>query len=160
MKKRHTPEQIVRKLRQAEAELAAGAPVPEVARRLGISEATFHRWRNHYGGMKADPEEDGRRARSAAGDLRASGVRVIGQSRSSQRYAGRKAERDRPLLERMIALSRENPCYGYRRVWALLRCEGWPVNKKRVYRLWREALSKCLMKQRKRRRLPVLGHGW
>jgi transposase-like protein len=41
-------------LSQADAELAAGASVPEVARRLGISEATFHRWRNHYGGMKAD----------------------------------------------------------------------------------------------------------
>ena len=54
MKNRHTPEQIVRKLRQADAELAAGASIPEVARRLGISEATFHRWRNHYGGMKAD----------------------------------------------------------------------------------------------------------
>jgi transposase-like protein len=54
MKKRHTPEQIVRKLREADAELAAGAPVPEVARRLGISEATFHRWRNQFGGMKAD----------------------------------------------------------------------------------------------------------
>ena len=54
MKKRHTPEQIVRKLREAEAELAAGISVPEVARRLGISEATFNRWRNQYGGMKAD----------------------------------------------------------------------------------------------------------
>jgi len=54
MNKRHTPEQIVRKLRQADAELAAGTSVPEVARRLGTSEATFHRWRNHYGGMKAD----------------------------------------------------------------------------------------------------------
>ena len=54
MKKRHTPEQIVRKLRQADAELAAGTSVPEVARRLGISEATFHRWRNQYGGMKGD----------------------------------------------------------------------------------------------------------
>ncbi len=54
MKKRHTSEQIVRKLRQADAELAAGASVPEVARRLGVSEATFHRWRNQYGGMKAD----------------------------------------------------------------------------------------------------------
>jgi putative transposase len=54
MKKRLTPEQIVRKLREAEAELAAGVSVPEVARKLGISEATFHRWRNHYGGMKAD----------------------------------------------------------------------------------------------------------
>jgi len=54
MKKRHTPEQIVRKVRQADAELAAGTSVPEVARRLGISEATFHRWHNQYGGMKAD----------------------------------------------------------------------------------------------------------
>ena len=54
MKKRHTPEQIVRKLRQADAELAAGTSVPEVARRLGVSEATFHRWRNQYGGIKAD----------------------------------------------------------------------------------------------------------
>jgi putative transposase len=54
MKKRHTPEQIIRKLREADEKLAAGAPIPEVARQLGISEATFHRWRNHYGGMKAD----------------------------------------------------------------------------------------------------------
>ena len=54
MKKRHTPEQIVRKLREADVELAAGASIPELARKLGISEATFHRWRNHYGGMKAD----------------------------------------------------------------------------------------------------------
>jgi putative transposase len=54
MNKRHTPEQIIRKLRQADAELAAGASVPEVARGLGISEATFHRWRNYYGGMKGD----------------------------------------------------------------------------------------------------------
>ncbi len=51
MGKRHSPEQIVRKLRQAEVRLAAGATVPEVARELGMSEATFHRWRNHYGAM-------------------------------------------------------------------------------------------------------------
>jgi transposase-like protein len=54
MKKRHTPEQIVRKLREADEKLAAGTPIPEVARQLGISEATLHRWRNQYGGMKAD----------------------------------------------------------------------------------------------------------
>jgi putative transposase len=54
LKKRHTPEQIVRMLREADAELAAGVSVSEIARKLGISEATFHRWRNHYGGMKAD----------------------------------------------------------------------------------------------------------
>jgi putative transposase len=45
VKKRHTPEQIVRKLREADAELAVGASVPEVARKLGVREATFHRWR-------------------------------------------------------------------------------------------------------------------
>jgi len=54
MKRRHTPEQIVRKLREADGKLAAGAAIPEVARQLGISQETFHRWRNQYGGMKAD----------------------------------------------------------------------------------------------------------
>jgi putative transposase len=51
--KRRSPEQIVRKLRQAEAKLATGDSVPEVVRDLGISEATFHRWRNRYGGMSS-----------------------------------------------------------------------------------------------------------
>ena len=49
--KRYSPEQIVRKLRQAEGKLASGSTVAEVARELSISEATFHRWRNRYGGM-------------------------------------------------------------------------------------------------------------
>ncbi len=53
MAKGHSPEQIVRKLRQAEAKLAAGNSIPEVARDLGISEATLHRWRNQYGGMSS-----------------------------------------------------------------------------------------------------------
>jgi putative transposase len=53
MGKGHSPEQIVRKLRQAEARLSVGATVPEVARELGISEATFHRWKNLYGGMSS-----------------------------------------------------------------------------------------------------------
>src|SRR5215218_63560 len=79
--------------------------------------------------------------------------RVIAQPRSSQRYEGRKAERDRRLTERMVGLSRENPRYGYRRVWALLRREGWPVNKKRVHRLWRQEGLKVPDRQRKRRRL-------
>ena len=52
-KTRHTPEQIVRMLREAEAKLSAGSTIPEIARELGTSEATFHRWRNRYGGMSA-----------------------------------------------------------------------------------------------------------
>jgi transposase-like protein len=52
--KKHSPEQVVRKLREAEAELAAGQSVGQVCQKLGVTEATFHRWRNQYGGMKAD----------------------------------------------------------------------------------------------------------
>jgi putative transposase len=82
---------------------------------------------------------------------------VIGQPRSSQRYEGRKIGRDRALLERMVTLTRENPRYGYRRVWALLRREGWPVNKKRVHRLWRQEGLKVPEKQHKRRHLLLGG---
>jgi transposase-like protein len=53
-RKQHTPEQIIRRLREAERLQGEGRTVPEVARALGISEQTFYRWRNQYGGMKAD----------------------------------------------------------------------------------------------------------
>ena len=53
-RRRHTPEQIIRKLREAERMLGEGKTIPEAAKELGISEQTFHRWRNQYGGMKAD----------------------------------------------------------------------------------------------------------
>jgi putative transposase len=53
-KTRHTPEQIVRLLREAEAKLAAGSSsAPQVAKEFGISEATFHRWKARYGGMSS-----------------------------------------------------------------------------------------------------------
>lgn len=50
-----------------------------------------------------------------------------------------RAERDRVLTERMRVLAKENPTYGYRFIWALLRREGRMVNRKRVHRLWKEA---------------------
>ena len=53
-RRRHTPEQIVRKLREADRLLAEGQEVPEVAKQLEVSEATYHRWRAQYGGLKAD----------------------------------------------------------------------------------------------------------
>jgi len=59
----------------------------------------------------------------------------------------------------MVSISRENPRYGYRRVWALLRREGWEVNKKRVQRLWREADLKVPAKQHKRRRVGSSHNG-
>ena len=53
-RKRHTPEQVVRKLGQADRMLADGADVAAVCRELGVSEQTYYRWRNQYGGMKAN----------------------------------------------------------------------------------------------------------
>jgi transposase-like protein len=53
-RRRHTPEQIIRKLREAEKMLGEGKTTAEAAKALGVSEQTFHRWRNQYGGMKAD----------------------------------------------------------------------------------------------------------
>jgi putative transposase len=53
-RRRHTPEQIIRKLREAERLLGEGKTIPEAAKELEISEQTFHRWRAQYGGMKAD----------------------------------------------------------------------------------------------------------
>ena len=48
-RKRHTPEQIISKLREAEIGLASGQTVPEVCRTLGIAEQTYYRWRKEYG---------------------------------------------------------------------------------------------------------------
>jgi putative transposase len=64
-RRRHTPEQIVRKLREADRLLAEGREVPEVAKQLEISEATYHRWRTQYGGLKAD---DVRRLKELEGE--------------------------------------------------------------------------------------------
>ena len=53
-RKRHSPDQIIRKLREAEADLGSGASIDMVCKKLEISEATFHRWKNEYGGMKGE----------------------------------------------------------------------------------------------------------
>jgi transposase-like protein len=75
-KKRHSPEQIIRKLREADGLLSAGKAMAEVCQQLAISEQTFHRWRNQYGGMKSrdakhlkELEIENRRLKKAVADL-------------------------------------------------------------------------------------------
>ncbi len=51
---KHTPEQIINKLRQAEVELAKGATVAAVCKKLGVTDHTYYRWRSEYGGMRVD----------------------------------------------------------------------------------------------------------
>ena len=52
-RKRHSPEQIIAKLREADAMLATGGTIGQICQKLEVAEPTFHRWRNQYGGMKA-----------------------------------------------------------------------------------------------------------
>lgn len=74
-RKRHSPEQIVMKLRDADAMLNAGQDIAAVLQRLEISEATFHRWRLQYGGMKSEEakrlkqlEDENRRLKQIVAD--------------------------------------------------------------------------------------------
>lgn len=85
--------------------------------------------------------------------------RAIEQPRSTQRYEPKPREQDAALVERMHELVRAHPRYGYRRVWAMLRVDGWRVNRKRVYRLWRREGFKVPRKQRKKRRLGCSENG-
>jgi transposase-like protein len=75
-RKKHTPEQIIKKLREADAMIASGKTIGQVAQGLEISEQTFHRWRNQYGGMKAEEakrlkslEEENKRLKKLVADL-------------------------------------------------------------------------------------------
>ena len=53
-RKRHTAEEIVNKLRQAEVELGKGSSIAAVCKLLGVTEQTYYRWRKEYGGLKSD----------------------------------------------------------------------------------------------------------
>lgn len=79
--------------------------------------------------------------------------RVIQMARSSQRYRSHRRTSEPPLTRRIVELATQYGRYGYRRITALLRREGWAVNHKRVERLWRREGLKVPQKQPKRRRL-------
>ena len=75
-RKRHTPEQIITALREAEVGLARGKSVKLISRELGITEQTYYRWRREYGGMKVSQarrlkeiERENGRLKRAAADL-------------------------------------------------------------------------------------------
>jgi putative transposase len=73
---RHNPEQIIKKLREADAMLASGKTIGQACQALEVSEQTFHRWRNQYGGMKAgeakrlkELEDENKRLKKVVGEL-------------------------------------------------------------------------------------------
>lgn len=74
--KKHKPEQIIQKLREADAMLSAEKSIGQVCQTLEISEQTFHRWRNQYGGMKSEEarrlkelEEENKRLKKVVANL-------------------------------------------------------------------------------------------
>jgi putative transposase len=85
--------------------------------------------------------------------------RVLDQPRTSHRYQAEPREDEGPLVERMLELVRQRPRFGYRRIAALLRGEGWQASATRVYRLWRREGLKVPRKKRKRRRLGASANG-
>jgi putative transposase len=75
-RKRHTAEEIVAKLRQVDVLMAQGRPVADAVRTIGVTEVTYYRWRNEYGGLKGDQEKrlkeletENTRLRRAVSDL-------------------------------------------------------------------------------------------
>lgn len=84
---------------------------------------------------------------------------TIGQPRSTQRYEPTRKEDEVELVKAMLEKARRHPRYGYRLVWGLLKLDGWRVNRKRVYRLWRKEGLKVPVRRRKRRRLGHSANG-
>jgi len=81
------------------------------------------------------------------------------QARSTQRYQPRQRPAEESLVKRMLELSRRHPRYGYRRVWSLLRRDGFRVNRKRVHRLWRKHGLKVPQRRKKKRATGQGGNG-
>ncbi len=85
--------------------------------------------------------------------------KVIGQPRSTQRYESRRPDDEARLVKRMTDLAMKKPRAGYRMIWARLQREGWRVNQKRIYRLWRREGLKVHRKAQKKRRLGSSENG-
>jgi len=79
--------------------------------------------------------------------------RVLGQPRSTQRHRRSISDFEKQLRLRIVKLATDYGRYGYRRIHALLKREGWRINHKRVERIWREEGLKVPQKQPKRKRL-------
>ncbi len=130
-RRRHTPEQIIRKLAEGNKLLAGGAELDEVCRHLQVAESTWHRWVAQYGGLKAN---DAKRLKELEGE--------------NARLKKLLAEAE--LRAFLRAFSTERPRWGWRRAAKATRRDGRRVNDKRIQRLWREEGLKVPYRKRKK----------
>ena len=158
-RRRHTPEQIVRKLREADRMLNEGADLASVGRRREAPEGA----RTREPAPEADRRRQGARDRRVAGDRggkllspsqrrqavhmlcdrkgfsQRRACQIVGQHRSTQRHQSQDPDPDKDLRTELRAFARRHPRWGYRRAHAVLRREGHhQLNRKKVQRLWRE----------------------
>ena len=145
MQKVMKAENIVSLLRKVEILINQGKTVPLSCKECGISDSTYYKWRRQYGGLGLRVSE--RRA-----------CEVLDLNRTTKRYKAKKLDDEDLLKEDIIRLASKYGRYGYRRITALLKAEGWRVNHKRVERIWRELGLRVPKKQKKRGRL-YLGNG-
>jgi putative transposase len=166
-RQRHSEEQIIAILKEHEA----GMKTADQCRKHGVSEATFYNWQAKYGGLEV-PEAKRLRGlesekmvtpsakREAVAHLRSAfdmserrACRIIDCVRMTVRYHCRRPD-DVGLRERLRALAHERRRFGYRRLHVLLRREGFLVNHKRRFRIYRE---ERLMVRRRGGRKRALG---
>ncbi len=127
-RKKHTPEQVVRKLATADRMLNEGKDVADVCRELQVSEQTWRRAAVHH--LMRTMKVSERFA-----------CRVTGQNRSTQRRppaATTPADPDAGLRAWLRAWAKDHPRRGFRPAYHDARAEGWNVNHKKIQRLWRD----------------------
>jgi transposase InsO family protein len=129
MKKRYTEEQIIGFLREGDA----GLPVKELCRKHGFSEPSYYAWK-------------------AKGLSERQALRLVGMSPSTLRYEPRD-DGNAGLREKLKALAGQHRRHGYRMLHGRLRIDGWAVNVKRTYRIYRE--EGLMVRKRRRKKLPV-----
>jgi putative transposase len=137
--------QIAFILRQAEE----GTVVGEVCRKAGISEATYYNWKKKYAGLTPSEMKRLRQLEEENGKLKKI-VADLSLERSTYHYRSRRAGQAQ-LTERIKEIAGTRVRYGYRRIHVLLRRDGWRVNVKRVWRLYRELGLQLRNKTPKRR---------
>ena len=183
-RKRHTPNQVIGKLREAERMLREGKSVPRGCQGSRDLREHVPPWRNQAAqaaqegersaeadrrgqeldiqGLKeiaktSEPGPEAQGGRHADGPprlLRASGVPARRQHRSTQREPGLRGDEE-ALRRRLREISEKHPRWGYRRAHAELLLEGSSANRTRVQRIWREEGLRVPARKRKRRRLGV-----
>ena len=164
--RRHTPEQVIRKLAEGEKLLAEGETIEEVSRHLEISDQIWHRWRNQYVGMKADDAKRLKELEKESARLRSSWPRPSSTSRCSRSWLRETSNPDRrrravvTLIDR-FGVSQRHACRVVGQHRATQRhAPSAPSDDEMALRAWLRAFSLSRPRSGWRRPRCCSGQGW